>query len=173
MCSLQQEENMRREGTNPPWTPFEHATVEPEQIADSEIVRIASIFNMTPEAVREVYKDITNDYIVLNSIYQVNIRKWDAPGFPPLFHLSIKRRDKDRVGKERYRDFLRIKNELVGEEHEGVELYPAMSRNVDTANQYHLWVLADGGVRWPFGWTTGAMTNETLGNARQHPHDQP
>jgi len=29
---------------------------------------------------------------------------------------------------------------IVGEEHEAFEVYPAESRLVDTANQYHLWV---------------------------------
>src|ERR1043165_2191444 len=39
-----------------------------------------------------------------------------------------------------WRDYQRIKNELVGPEAEGVELYPAESRLVDTSNQFHLYV---------------------------------
>ena len=39
----------------------------------------------------------------------------------------------------------------MGEENEGVELYPAESRLVDGANQFHLWVFEDETVRLPFG----------------------
>lgn len=52
-----------------------------------------------------------------------------------------------------WRDLQAIKNELVGPEHEAIELYPAESRLVDTANQYHLWVLKDPSQRIPVGWT--------------------
>jgi len=53
-----------------------------------------------------------------------------------MLHLSIKRLDKHPVRD--WRHFQRIKNELIGEENEAVELYPAQSRLVDTTNQYHL-----------------------------------
>ena len=36
-------------------------------------------------------------------------------------------------------------------EREGLELYPAEARLVDTANQYHLWVMPPG-VRLEIGW---------------------
>jgi len=45
-----------------------------------------------------------------------------------------------------------IKNQICGCEAEGVELYPAESRLVDQANQYHIWVL--NGAMWPVGWAT-------------------
>jgi hypothetical protein len=88
-----------------------------------------------------------NDIVRMNAIYQVNIRVR-----PDMIHLSIKRRDRKPVGSERFRDFQRIKNELVGPNHEAVELYPAEDRLVDTANQYHLWVLATPNERFPFGY---------------------
>jgi hypothetical protein len=53
-------------------------------------------------------------------------------------HLSIK--DHDRSARHDWRDLQRIKNELVGPEFEAIEIYPAESRLVDTANQYHLFV---------------------------------
>jgi hypothetical protein len=52
-------------------------------------------------------------------------------------HLSICRTDKQAVHD--WRAFQRIKNELAGPEWEAVEIYPAESRLVDMANQYHLW----------------------------------
>lgn len=63
------------------------------------------------------------------------------------FWLSIKRNDKREIHD--WRDLQRIKNELVGEEAEAVELYPAESRLVDASNQYHLFAFE--GFRFPFG----------------------
>lgn len=56
--------------------------------------------------------------------------------------LSIRRND--RAAERDWRVFQRIKNALVGPEREAVELYPAQSRLVDSANQYHLWVAPAG-----------------------------
>lgn len=55
---------------------------------------------------------------------------------PPGMHLSIRRQDRQPCRD--WRDFQRIKNQLAGPEWEAVELYPAESRKVDGANQYHL-----------------------------------
>ena len=48
-----------------------------------------------------------------------------------IVHLSIKSNDRSPVLD--WRDKLRIKNELCGEDAEAVELYPAMNRVVDMA----------------------------------------
>jgi hypothetical protein len=55
--------------------------------------------------------------------------------------LSIKRHDKEAFHD--WRVFQRIKNAILGEEWEGVEIYPAESRLVDTCNQYHLFCWSD------------------------------
>lgn len=75
----------------------------------------------------------------MNDLYIVHcrIQAADDPNDPPMYHLSI--RNNDRSTRHDWRDFQRIKNQLAGPEYEGVELYPAESRKVDTANQYHLW----------------------------------
>lgn len=88
-----------------------------------------------------------------NGVYQVireRIGGW--------WHLSIKPLSKERVS--RWRDYQRIKNELVGPEHEAVELFPAESRLVDTADQYHLWVAADPTFRFPFGFHEGRFVDK-------------
>lgn len=54
-----------------------------------------------------------------------------------MIHLSIRRQDRKAVRD--WRHFQRIKNELAGPDWEGVEVFPAETRKVDTANQYHLW----------------------------------
>jgi hypothetical protein len=43
-----------------------------------------------------------------------------------------------------------------------VELFPAESRLVDTANQYHLWVMADAEYRFPFGYQRRLVFEQPL-----------
>ena len=104
---------------------------------------------------------LRSEVIYKNDVYQVNIRRIPAaePGAPSLVHLSIKRIDRQPIHD--WRDLQTIKNMLVGPECEGVELYPAESRRVDTANQYHLWVFAQPTVRFPFGFTEGVLAEDT------------
>lgn len=159
-------------GRLPPWTPFGSATVIEKPWSQEETERVAKQFGMTPEAVLATIADLRKDQIFLNSRYQVHVRRLpgkdtgDGTGWPEMIHLSIRRLDRERPGKERYRDFLRIKNELVGPDHEAVELYPAMSRNVDTANQYHLFVLADPKLAFPFGFRDGCMSTDSIGGSK-------
>ena len=40
---------------------------------------------------------------------------------------------------------------------------------MDTANQYHLWVLADPGTRFPFGFQLRVVTGQGNGKSRQRP----
>lgn len=65
----------------------------------------------------------------------------------PAVYLSIKRND--RKAARDWRDFQRIKNQLAGPEYEGAELYPAESRLMDEANQYHLFCFP---FQLPFGY---------------------
>ena len=68
------------------------------------------------------------------------------------WHLTITRDNKATLytnfdtdlGKLRnWQDFQTIKNELCGPEHEGIEIYPKMSRLVDATNVYHVFVMKD------------------------------
>jgi len=74
---------------------------------------------------------------------------YDREGQPAqeCVHLSI--HDDARSANRDWRDFQRIKNDIIGPEEEALELYPAESRMVDCSNEWHLWCLL--GVRWPFG----------------------
>lgn len=89
-----------------------------------------------------------------NSRYTVFLRPLVAEGFLPyeekttIVHLSIRRLDKDVVRD--WRELQRIKNELVGEEREAVELYTKESRKLDDANHFHLYVMPEG-YTFPFG----------------------
>lgn len=90
-----------------------------------------------------------------NDIYTVRVRRR-----APFVHLDISR--KDELPCENWHHFQQIKNELVGPEHEAVELYPAESRLVDTANQYHLWIVADPNYRFPFGFKNRMVFTEPI-----------
>jgi hypothetical protein len=68
--------------------------------------------------------------------------------------LSIKHLSKSAVHD--WRLFQQIKNDVCGSEREAMELYPAQSRLVDTANQYHLWVLPEG-ERFGVGFKEGLV----------------
>tara|TARA_Y100000034_G_scaffold125659_1_gene175672 strand:- start:234 stop:836 length:603 start_codon:yes stop_codon:yes gene_type:complete len=78
--------------------------------------------------------------------------------FPSVTWLSIKRNDRGVVVE--WRDLQRIKNEICGAEREAVQMFPVESRLVDTANQYHLWVLP-AGLTFPFG-MRGRVVSEGL-----------
>ena len=74
-----------------------------------------------------------------NNRYHVFVRKLRNPqeGGPDIVHLSI--RDNERTPRHDWRDFQRIKNEILGPEYELMELYPRESHLVDLSNQFHLW----------------------------------
>lgn len=111
-----------------------------------------------------------------NGRYQVYVRQIGTPFGPtlgPMVHLSIKRNDRNTIRD--WRHLQRIKNELVGPECEGVELYPAESRLVDAANQYHLWVFTDPENRYPFGATereVGGPSDAAQVGAVQRPFEE-
>ncbi len=88
--------------------------------------------------IRELYDQVSHDDVYMNDEYQVNINRNHMWGLDiVVWHLSIKRLDKESIHD--WRDLQTIKNMLVGEQYEAIELYPAESRLVDSANQYHLW----------------------------------
>jgi len=83
-----------------------------------------------------------------NSYYKVTMR--DVPwgeGF--IRHLSVSHID-GGTGRD-WRDYQQIKNDLIGKECEAVELYPADSRLVDSADSFHLWGVTDEKFRFPVG----------------------
>ena len=85
-------------------------------------------------------KQVGADYAYVNSRYYVWVTFEKVPeGVPPAVHLSIRAHDRRCVHD--WRDMQRIKNELCGPEADGIEIYPAESRLMDEANQFHLYVL--------------------------------
>lgn len=140
-----------------PWTSFERAVVDPAQLYTPESTErfkalvLAAGSKQTWEEMRDIYvAGMLRREVFMNSRYQVETERNNG-----MVHLSIKRKDQQPVHD--WRDLQRIKNELVGPECEGVELYPAESRCVDTANQYHLWVVDDPTHRFEIGWDEGRL----------------
>lgn len=127
-------------------TPFQAAAM-PDGYTDPLAIR--KMLNCSMEYAHKLAAANRRETFWLNDIYQVNVRDTAWPDVGLMKHLSIKRRDKEPIHD--WRDLQLIKNELVGAECEGVELYPAESRLVDEANQYHLFVFVNQTVRFPFG----------------------
>jgi hypothetical protein len=50
-----------------------------------------------------------------------------------------------------------------------MELYPAESRRVDTANQYHIFCFTDPKYRIPFGFSVRAVSETSIGKSEQRP----
>jgi len=90
----------------------------------------------------------TFDEVWANDLYTVLVRRG---GPNQVTHLSLRRNDRRAVTDWRHKQY--IKNQLCGPEREGIEIYPAESRLVDTSNQFHLWVLPEG-EQIPFGYMT-------------------
>ncbi len=110
----------------------------------------------TRRQAREFIKFEQKGKFWLNDLYQVGVYDENED----FLWLSIKRRDKEVIHDWRHLQI--IKNEIVGEEHEGFELYPAESRLVDTANQYHLWVFKNPEHRMPIGFNQGRHVSEDI-----------
>lgn len=120
----------------------------------NEFVRnMQRAYNVSKKEARKEYRLLKRDEVYLNDTYQVNIKriKWIDGIDDKLVHISIKRIDKQPIHD--WRDLQDIKNQLLGKECEAIELYPAESRKVDTANQYHLWGINDSTYRFPVGYS--------------------
>lgn len=142
-----------------------------KEVDRSHIKALAKATGTSMNQIEKGMRDIhENETVYLNDQYQVNVRKIDSP-FGELYWLSIKRLDKKIIHD--WRDLQEIKNQIVGPENEGVELYPAEARRVDTANQYHLFVIADNTRWWPFGFADRKVLDGSgdieKDNTRQRP----
>lgn len=154
------------------WTPLEPASPIPRRPEDAAELRahIKALWPNVSDA--QISTIINTGELWRNHKYQVHVIPCGALNInghnTPVVQLSIRRLD--RQPTRDWRDFQRIKNQLMGPECEAIELYPAESRVVDTANQFHLWVVADTLFRFPFGWNEGRIVDgASVGGAVQRP----
>ena len=107
--------------------------------------------------IEEVYKGEL--FLSECGTYQVSVNRNTPNGFDTeMTCLSIKRVDKEPL--QDWRVLQEIKNAIMGNECEAIELFPAESRLVDTANQRWLWCFDDPRVRVPVGFTDRAVQND-------------
>jgi len=146
----------KRRQPRPPWTTFVQATHMDIGETGEKNVEVGEVGEET----------------WINSRFQVHIERDFPNGFegtgeklPGMVWLSIKNRD--RSARHDWREFQRIKNELVGPEFEAIEIYPAESRLNDEADQFHLYVFPEG-IQIPIGYFVRRVSEEvpTLGSQR-------
>ena len=114
--------------------------------------------NLPKQEAKKMVNESKKQEIWINDKYQVNIlRGKDCDQYVHIKeykgkcdYLSIKTLEKEPIHD--WRDLQQIKNELCGEDREALEIYPSEHRLVDTANQYHLWVIPKD-AQIPFGFT--------------------
>lgn len=92
------------------------------------------------------------DYAYKNLHISVQITD-EQTSWGEVVHLWIRRHDMQPIRS--WATLQRVKNDLVGPERTAIEVYPAESALVDSANMYHLWVLPEG-FALPFRLTKGA-----------------
>jgi hypothetical protein len=116
------------------------------------------------EMLRPLYEKARADEWYRSEHYQVAVDKNVEHGFGEgvvLWHLSIKRNDREPIMD--WRDLQAIKTAICGAEVEALQIFPAESRVVDTANQYHLYAFMRSGSTLkpmiPVGWTSGMRAN--------------
>ena len=85
-----------------------------------------------------------------NDIYSASTEWWRG-----RVNISYKRHDRGTDIPWQHKQW--IKNDILGDVWEAVELFPAESRLLNTANQYHLW----GQPKFPFGFPARYATDET------------
>ena len=132
---------------------------------------MADDYTISKSKAKALLRSLKDDEIWVNNLYQVNVRRRIGPGFfdntkevyngfpkenGEVVWLSIKRLDKDPIHD--WRDLQQIKNEVVGEEAEAIEIYPAESRKMDVANQYHLFAFT---TPIPIGFVGRAVESST------------
>jgi hypothetical protein len=145
--SKRAKENMRN------WVPLKQLRPDqlyrrPEVVA--EAARHYGISLAEAEAI--IDQQTANCAYFINNIYQVEVSRMVVNWFgaaKPMAQLSVRRRDGAMLWD--WRHLQQIKNELLGDEYEGLQLFPAESRKVDTCNKWAIWVLLDG-TKLPFGW---------------------
>jgi hypothetical protein len=131
-----------------PWVPMERASKlppTPEQVASARAAAVAQ--GLDPEFIED---ELVRDHEMWrNDRYTASVERGDSGA---VTVLSIHRND--RKPDMPWRHLQAIKNDIAGPEVEALELFPAESRLVDTANQRWLWCLPPGRSAG-FGFTGG------------------
>lgn len=172
---------MKRRKGRPPvsgrpdaWEPLQPGSFKPWTDDKRNLMR-AALVNAPSGAVPE---EAADDYLAQTEAARADVEVWlnnryvctveRRPDDDSVVVISLRRTDRKPIRD--WRDMQRIKNELAGYETEAVELFPADSRLMDSANQYWLWCLRPG-ERWPFGYDSAlvASASPPAGGWKQRP----
>lgn len=152
--------------TAAPTGPFDFVAVALPKQSAADVKRCAPGANY--QSIQNAMAHLRRCEHFVSTDYHVAVDKQTEHGFAELdgelWHLSIKRHDKQPM--QDWRVMQNIKSAICGPEAEGLELYPAESRVVDTANQYHLYVFVDCGML-PFGFPKGARSDKENAGSKQ------
>jgi hypothetical protein len=139
-------------------TPFHRHTPHPVEVMVKRDILLsqpdeffAPFLNGRPPTLQERlhYVEIALQRITCHNVWENDTYRVEMAMNGDFIHLDISRHDARPMIN--WSEFQQIKNELVGPEHEAVQLFPHEGRLVDTANQYHLWVHKDPNYRFPMG----------------------
>jgi hypothetical protein len=123
----------------------------------------------TKKQADKIYREHRQQETWCNELYMVHIDRDREHGFGDLVgtmsEISVRRQDRGHI--KDWRHMQEIKNQLVGEECEGCELYPAESRLRDSANQFWMYVFNDPTVRFPFGMFGRMVADDDFKNTKQ------
>ena len=143
--------------------PLEPATTYPR--SKRQLREFAQRYGVTVKRIKKIFtRQQRGVEVWINDLYLVH-KFTREDGWT---ELSIRRIDRGHVVD--WRDKQAIKNQLCGDECEGLELYPAESRLYDTANQFYIWVRTEPGDRIPVGMDSGRhVSDEEIGGTGQRP----
>lgn len=126
-------------------TEFEQAPVNIPSVEE-----IKKMSGWSDEKAKQHQAMIKTHKVWVNNLYQVNV---EPVIDKPMVHLIIRRRDGKPI--HNWRHFQSIKNQIVGEECEAVEMYPAESHLVDAKDHYHLWAFTSASDSFNVGFKHG------------------
>lgn len=146
----QQRRKLERKGAQPDWQPLQEVSRDALHLVGDFQAMARRLGISEEEARARAAASYASVRWFVSQVYEVTMKQAEIDGW---VHLEIRRRDGGVVGS--WSDKQRIKNELIGTECEGLELFPAESRMLNIAAVYHLWVNADPSFRLTLGFHAG------------------
>ena len=131
-------------------------------VSNAQLKRVLAVEADAEVFVNDTYTVIKSDAAKAQMVYA-----GEDTGWPSMWYLSIKRNDKEVIWD--WRELQEIKNLICGERNEGMQLFPAEDRVVDTANQYHLFVIKQPDLFIPVGFPERLVMDVPVLAAKQRP----
>lgn len=122
------------------WTPLQPATAK---LSSGMLALVGSV-----PALAQKYDEEGEETFMNESVVASRKLVEPVPGWPQIVHVSFRTTDRDALVP--YDTYVRIKNEIIDPMSEAIEIFPAESRLVDTANQFHFWAFQPG-APYPVG----------------------